>query len=470
MIQAIRQRVLIASPVLIRLGVIAGLMVGLMGIGFLSSRIPPELILIAVAVPPVVLLALGRLEFGVLAIVLTAAFVRFSLPTGTHSRLVASLLMTMIFTVLWLTRMLVVDKKLRLKPSRANIPLLGFVLITFISYVWSNAFRDPLVIVWSSWPFVQIGALAVMVLLPAAFLLASNCLTDLKWIKWLTVIIIAVGILEILGGYLHLPLGFLQVRPLFPTWFICLAYSQVLFNRRLSTVLRLLLLAFVGAWLYRVFFVQLRWLSAWLPTMLAVGVISFWRSRWLLVVLLVVVLVYAGANLDYLQAAYVRESESSGETRLEAWAHNWLVTGKHFLFGVGPAGYAAYYMSYFPAEAMATHSNYIDVLSQTGIVGLLAFLGFFLALALTAWDLLGRTKRRFDFTQAFGVGAAAGLLGVIVATGLGDWLLPFVYTQTIAGFDYAVYSWILLGAMISLHRLVTSEAADKSRRSEPDYV
>ena len=470
MIHAIRRRVLIASPVLIRLGVIAGLMIGLMGIGFLSSRIPPELILIAVAVPPVVLLALGRLEFGVLAIVLTAAFVRFSLPTGTQSRLVASLLMTMIFTVLWLTRMLVVDKKLRLKPSRANIPLLGFVLITFISYVWSNAFRDPLVIVWSSWPFVQIGALAVMVLLPAAFLLASNCLTDLKWIKWLTVIIIAVGILEILGGYLHLPLGFLQVRPLFPTWFICLAYSQVLFNRRLSTVLRLLLLAFVGAWLYRVFFVQLRWLSAWLPTMLAVGVISFWRSRWLLVVLLVVVLVYAGANLDYLQAAYVRESESSGETRLEAWAHNWLVTGKHFLFGVGPAGYAAYYMSYFPAEAMATHSNYIDVLSQTGIVGLLAFLGFFLALALTAWDLLGRTKRRFDFTQAFGVGAAAGLLGVIVATGLGDWLLPFVYTQTIAGFDYAVYSWILLGAMISLHRLVTSEAADKSRRSEPDYV
>jgi len=470
MIHAIRRRVLIASPVLIRLSVIAGLMVGLMGIGFLSSRIPPELILIAVAVPPVVLLALGRLEFGVLAIVLTAAFVRFSLPTGTQSRLVASLLMTMIFTVLWVARMLVVDKKLRLKPSRANLPLLGFVLITFISYVWSNAFRDPLVIVWSSWPFVQIGALAVMVLLPAAFFLASNCLTDIKWIKWLTAIIMAVGILEILGDYLHLPLGFLQVRPMFPTWFICLAYSQVLFNRRISTVLRLFLLAFVGVWIYRVFFVQLRWLSAWLPTMLAVGAISFWRSRWLLVVLLIVVLVYAGANLDYLKTAYAQESAESGVTRLAAYLHNWRVTGKHFLFGVGPAGYAAYYMSYFPGEAMATHSNYLDVLSQTGIVGLLAFLGFFLALALTARDLLGRIKGRFDFTQAFGVGASAALLGVVVATGLGDWLLPFVYTQTIAGFDYAVYSWILLGAMVSLHRLVTSEAADKSRRSKPVHA
>jgi hypothetical protein len=470
MIHAIRQRIPISNDVLLRLVVIPGLIVGLMGIGFLSAYIPPELVLMAIAVPPVVLVALRRLEFGVLAVVLTAAFVRFSLPTGTESRIVASLLMTMIFTVLWLTKMLVVDKKLQLKPSRANIPLLCFVVIAFISYIWSNAFRDPLVMVWSSWPFVQVGALAVMVLLPGAFFLASNCLTDLKWIKGLTAIIIAVGILEILRDYLHLPLDFLQVRPMFPTWFICLAYSQTLFNHRIPTLLRLLLLAFVAAWLHRVFFVQIAWLSAWLPTMLAVGVISLWRSRWLLVVLLVVALVYVGANLNDLQAAYSRESEESGGTRLDAWAHNWLVTGKHVLFGVGPAGYAAYYMSYFPGEAMATHSNYIDVLSQTGIVGLLAFLGFFLALALTAWDLLGRTRGRFDFTRAFGVGTAAGLLGVIVATGLGDWLLPFVYTQTIAGFDYAVYSWVLLGAMVSLHWLVTHEAANETRRSEPAYV
>jgi O-antigen ligase len=314
------------------------------------------------------------------------------------------------------------------------------------------------------------GALAVMVLLPGAFFLASNCLTDLKWIKWLTAIIMAVGILEILRDYLHLPLDFLQVRPLFPTWFICLAYSQVLFNRRIPMMLRLLLLAVVVAWLHRVFFVQLTWLSAWLPTMLAVGAITLWRSRLLLAALLIIAMIYVGVNLSDLQAAYELEHRISGVTRLDAYAHNWRVTGKHFLFGVGPAGYAAYYMSYFPGEAMATHSNYIDVLSQTGVVGLLAFLGFFLALALTAWDLLGRTKGRFDFTQAFGVGASAALLGAILATGLGDWLLPFVYTQTIAGFDYAVYSWVLFGAMVSLHRLVTPEAADDIRRSEPAHV
>jgi len=443
---------------LIRLGIIAVLVIGLAGVGFLAARIRPELILIAIAAPLVVLLALGHLEYGVLAIVLTAAFVRFSLPTGTESRIVSSLLLTAAVIVAWLTKMLVVDKKLQLKSSPANVPLLVFVAAVVISYVWCNVFRDPLVVVWETWPFVQLGALGVMVLLPGAFFLASNCLTDVRLVQWLMTIIMVIGILVVVGEYLHLPVDFIQVRPLFPTWFICLAYAQVLFNRRLPATLRVLLLIFVGAWIYRVFIVRLSWLSAWLPTMLAVGVISLRRSVWLPLLLLVLLAVYVGINMSATRADYEVESVGSGETRMAAWQVNWRVTGKHFLFGVGPAGYAAYYMSYFPTEAMATHSNYLDVLSQTGIVGLTGFLSFFATLTWTAWDLLRRTRGRFDFTEAFGVGAAASLLGAVIAMGLGDWLLPFVYTQTIAGFDYAAYTWILLGAMVSLQRIVKEQA------------
>jgi len=456
--QAVRQRALMSNSSLIRLGIIAVLVIGLAGVGFLVTRIRPELILVAIAAPLVVLLAFSHLEYSVLAIVLTAAFVRFSLPTGTESRIVSSLLLTAVAIVVWLTKMLVVDKKLQLKSSPANVPLLVFVAATVISYAWCNVFRDPLVVVWETWPFVQLGALGVMVLLPGAFLLASNFLTDLKWIKWLTAIITIIGILVVVGEFLHLPVSFIQVRPLFPTWFICLTYAQVLFNRRLPIALRVLLLIFVGAWVYRVFIVRLSWLSAWLPTMLAVGVISLRRSVWLPLLLLVLLAVYVGINMSAIRADYEVESVGSGETRMAAWQVNWRVTGKHFLFGVGPAGYAAYYMSYFPSEAMATHNNYLDVLSQTGIVGMTGYLSFFAALAWTAWDLLKRTRGRFDFTEAFSVGAAASLLGAVIAMGLGDWLLPFVYTQTIAGFDYAAYTWILLGAMVSLQRIVKEQA------------
>ncbi|MGQ9626029.1 MAG: O-antigen ligase family protein [Anaerolineae bacterium] len=456
-------KILRLNPILLRISVLAGLMVGLVGVGFLAARLQqPELILLAIAVPAMVFIGLSRLEYGPLAIVLTAAFVRFSISTGTHSRVVASLLLTAVLIVFWLVRMLVVNKRLTLKPSRTNVPLLSFVSAVLISYIWGNVFRDPLVVVWASWSFVQLGALAVMVLLPGAFLLASNWLTELKWIKWLVVAFLAAGIMAILGDYLPIPLDFLQVRPLFPTWFICLAYSQALFNRRIPAFARLLLLFFVGGWLYRVLILQITWFSAWLPTMLAMGAITLRRTRLLLVLLLVIAVAFAVANLDYLREVYEEQKTESGETRLNAYINNWRVTGKHLLFGVGPAGYAAYYMSYFPAEAMATHSNYIDILSQTGLVGFLAFLWFFVTLAMIAWELQGRTRGRFDFTEAFGVGAAGGLLGTVLAMGLGDWVVPFVYTQTIAGFDYASYTWIFLGAMVSLHRIVSGQEAKAS--------
>ena len=116
-----------------------------------------------------------------------------------------------------------------------------------------------------------------------------------------------------------------------------------------------------------------------------------------------------------------------------------------------------YYMTYFPNNAMATHNNYIDIISETGIAGTSAFVAFLVSLVITAWELLYMTRGRRDFVRAFAVGSAGGVLAVIVAMALGDWVLPFVYTQTIAGFDYAVYSWICLGAMAALHRIVAAE-------------
>jgi hypothetical protein len=119
--RAIRQRIPISESVLVRLPVLTGLTFLLLGIGFLAPRLGPELTLVAVAAPPIVLLVINRLEYGVLAIVFTAAFVRFSLPTGTASRIVASLVLTVAFIALWLAKMLVMDRNLRLKRSSANL-------------------------------------------------------------------------------------------------------------------------------------------------------------------------------------------------------------------------------------------------------------------------------------------------------------------------------------------------------------
>jgi O-antigen ligase len=462
----IRQKIPISNALLLRLSVLAGLVVGLMGIGFLTSRIPPELVLlvlIAIAVPPVVLLALSRLEFGVLAIVLTAAFVRFSLPTGTESRIVASLLVTVIFIALWVTRMLVVDRKLHLKPLSTNVPLFAFMLTAVISYVWSNAFRDPLMWVWRTWPFVQLGGLALMLLLPGAFLLTANSISKVRWLKLLCWSMVLVGVLFLAAYFFRINLSFLlsflNVGGLFSLWFVCLTYAQALFNKKLPLWLRLVLLGLMLVWMYIYFITQVTWLSGWLPSFAAIATISLLKSKRLFLIFLLLIAIYVGLNWDYYTGSvWVAERRESGQTRLEAWEHNWRVTGKHLLFGVGPAGYAVYYMSYFPGEGMATHSNYIDILSQAGIVGLFFCLWFFGALGWTGYKLCMRLKGTGDFSEGFATTTLAGWVGCIVAMGLGDWLFPFVYTQTIEGFDYAVYSWVLLGGMAALSSIYQGES------------
>ena len=110
---------------------------------------------------------------------------------------------------------------------------------------------------------------------------------------------------------------------------------------------------------------------------------------------------------------------------------------------------------------MATHSNYIDIISQTGVVGLFFCLWFFGALGWTGYKLHLRLRGQADFSEGLATGTLAGWLGSMVAMGLGDWLFPFVYTQTIEGFDYAVYTWVLLGGMVALSNIY---AAGKATR------
>lgn len=451
MIPAVQQRVPISKFVLFRVAVLAGLVVMLLGIGFVTPRVPPELVLIAVAAPPVILLALNRLEYGVLALLLTAAFVRASLPTGTQSRIVASLLLTAVLTGVWLGRMLIVEKRLHLKPARTNVPVLGIIAVSIISYLWGNAFRDPLVMVWKTWLVVQLGALGVMVLLPGAFLLTVNCITETRWLKTLYWMMVAIGAMSIILDFANIHVRFINVGGLFSLWFVSLTYAQVLFDKKLPPAGRIVLVLLLSGWLYRKFIVEVYWFSGWLPSLIAMGMITLLRSRKAFVVLLLIMTVYLALNWNYYSAfVLARESEESGVTRLAAWEMNWQVTSRHLLLGTGPAGYAVYYMSYFPGKAMATHSNYIDILSQLGVVGLAFYIWFLAALVMSGMNLCNRVRGGGDFIEGLAAGTLGGCIGLIVAMGLGDWVIPFAYTQTIAGFDYALYGWMWLGAMVSL--------------------
>lgn len=453
------------QAVLLRLALLAGVIVLAPGLGFLVVKLDPPYLIVAAAGVPVAIVGLQwilpRLNLSPLVILFAAAFVPLNLPTGTESRLVDSLLLTLLFVGHWVLKMLLVDKRLQLQPSPVNKPLLGFMVVTLLALVWSMALRDPLVIVGKSVPIVQTASAIVMIMLPGALLLVGNHIQDLKLLKIMAVMMLAAGVIGIPYRLGLIPVLLVNDNGLFTLWVVCLALSLALFNGQWPWQWRAGLLLLAAAWIYARFGLQISWLAGWFPTLISTGIVIFMRSKKFMLICLVVAALVVTIQSDYfLGKVLADESDESGHTRMAAWEVNWRVTGKHLLFGTGPGGYAAYYMSYFPNDAMATHNNYIDVIAQTGVFGLALCVWFFIALVWQGYKLCLRLKGRGDIVEGLANAAFAGTIGCIIAMAIGDWLFPFAYTQTIAGFDYVVYSWLFMGTILALDRLYPATTSE----------
>lgn len=198
-------------------------------------------------------------------------------------------------------------------------------------------------------------------------------------------------------------------------------------------------------------------------------VLTWMRSRRLFWAAALIGLLYFALNFDfYYQNIVVSEEEGgSGTGRVELWMRNLTHVANHPLFGMGPAGYAPYNMTYHREDARSTHNNYFDLLAQTGVIGFSVFLWMIVRI----WQVGRRTFRRYGglgvFESAYAAAAFSGLIGMLVGMMLGDWVLPFAYNETIAGFDNAVLSWICLGGMAALDWIAREEEIAKDARVAP---
>jgi O-antigen ligase len=459
-------------PRLIQVGVVSSTLCLLPAVGFLVTKVPPVFVLLALIVPLAILAVVNRIELGFATMLLAGAFVRFRIPTGTASEIVVSLVICVGCIILWIIDMLVVKKRLALKPAPTNVPLLAFIVTVAVSWVWGRAFRDMLV-QEAGHPLVSVVAGVVMMLLPTCVLLVANNVRSAEWLQALVWIAIGEGLLLLVidegvafgaGPAVALQHFFdtngvigANSQGLISMWCLSFSFALALFNRRLSRLGRILLLVYAAGFVYWGFFQRMDWLSGWVPAFSAGAVVAFLRSRKLFVVLLIAIVLGAGGY--YLRTSFEAETEGSGVTRLAAYEVNWRVTSKHLLFGTGPAGYASYYMSYFPTEAMASHSNYIDVLAQTGIVGMFLLLWFFGAQAWGSYKLWRELRGRGDFSESLSAAVLGGTVGCVVAMALGDWLLPFAYTQGIVGFDLAMFNWVFMGSLWALRNSLAAEGS-----------
>ncbi len=456
--------------VLLRIVIMIGVLAAAAGLGAVLAWKPYstnlQMLALAGSIGATVLIIglnrFGQHEYGLLAVLLLAGLVNFfSLPTGTESKLVLSLVMASALCGLWFLDMLLVQKRFSLKPSPINLPTLVFIITGIIAFGWSLLMEDPLIYRYGSFTIVQAAALFVNSLLPFMVIFVINKIHDVAWLRSMTWIALGISCVAWFSSELNLPTIRLVengMRGMFITWVGALAYGQALFNEKLPPWKRGMLFLLLGMWLYWSFIQHRIWLSGWVPLGVACFVLTVARSRQLFFVMAFMGLLFVGVNYQYFyDEIVVANLDEGGGQRLDIWRLNLQHVVDHPWFGMGPAGYALYNMTYHPQDARSTHNNYFDILAQTGVIGFACFIWMMATFLRLGTHLKRQLAGQRGFEEAFAHAGMAGLIASLVGMTLGDWVLPFAYNQTISGFDNAIFTWMFVGGMMALYHIVETQ-------------
>jgi O-antigen ligase len=445
---------LLATGVIITLGLLSVL------VGFAAGSGKLNLLALLLAPP---LLGLGfafisrYFQFLVLALPVTALTMpRIELPTGTESKLPWSMLLTLVLTILWCVTMY--QRGWKLRPSLLNRPILALGAVFIISLVWGIIWRDPVLFSAPKFIVTQIGSLLTLLLSLSACLLIGNFFTTEGQLKYMTGLFIGFGFLMILAQLANVNQVLLNDRGLMSTWLIATTYGVLISLPKLGWHWRAALIIIILLTFYQTMVVNADWLSGWMPSVIAVVAITFLHSWKAFLALVMIGVVAVILSLGFFEQVAQDNVNDGSLERLEIWSQNWRVVQDHWLLGTGPAGYAIYYMTYFPTTARSTHNNYLDIVAQFGFVGMGVWLWLSVASVWEGWRLIHRTPP--GFLRSLAIIATGGWIGAMGSMVFGDWVLPFAYNQGIAGFKYTVYSWLFLGTLMSIRHLLDTTGGD----------
>lgn len=408
-------------------------------------------------------LTLIRIEFGL-------AFLAFAVPFGSLasldsdvSGLSATEPLVVLVTFAWMLR-IVAFRDDRLKVTPIFVFLIGFLgaLLLSMSTALSLSLSLKELLKWS-------GFLVV-------FIVAANTLKTRNQITIVLLAIIAAGTIEALIGWYQFfarvgPEGFVigggfmraygtfgQPNPFagYLALVVPLAYALLLDFDWIKSkpVISLTIILGVTA-IITVAIVMSLSRGAWLGLALGFFVVASLRSRKAFVILLalllviIILLTFGVTGLlppeisqrfadigDYFGIFDVREVIVTQENwaiveRMASWQAGWNMFQDNVWLGLGPGNFAAYYLDYALPGWEETggghaHNYYLNLLAETGVIGLMAYLAFIFGTFLYVLRCYQRTKvsdLKSSETRVFSLislpvsqGALAlGAIGVLVA-------------------------------------------------------
>lgn len=393
-------------------------------------------------------------SLGFILIFLGAMFVPFTGPGGVN----AATLLVAAMLGLWIMNMFVVQRGFQFVRSLAMIPVLIFLVIATLAFFFGQltwfvfAYHAPI--------DAQIGGYVLVVFSVGGLLLAAHLIKDIRWLQIIVWVFLGLAALYIAGQVLSLPsmdrifhYG-VTSQSMFWTWLVTLAFSQVIYNDSLSRWKKGLLLALVLCTFYVSFVKGYEWKSGWVPPLVAV--ITLLAIRYRHITIFALPLAITGAL--YIAVDLIASDQYSWGTRVDAWNIVLDLSEVSPFLGTGFANYY-WYTPLIPIRGWRvnfnSHSQYIDLIAQTGYLGLISFALLLFVLGRLSWKLSQRSSN--GFALAYAHAGLSGIIATYVAAFLGDWVLPFVYNVGWAGFRAGILAWIFMGGIISLEQILRAE-------------
>lgn len=403
---------------------------------------------------------------GLVAVILTALLVPVEINTGTDVPLNVTVLIIPFILGTWLVRQLL-RRKSRTAKSRTFYPLLLFQVTALLSIFIGNVLWDPLVPKPNNFILVQFAQWAIFALSGIVFFLAANLITNPRYFKYLVLFFLVIGgCLSVLGGVFG---PFIVAEDLTteaivraPFWILLAAISggQLLFNNRIGRAGRIaLMIVFLSIFVST--FVELRGsVSNWVGVLIVAAVLIWlrWPRLRIAATILTALLLLTGILTQTLWEFGGGDTEwtTSGGSRITLATRVIEVSMANPVTGLGPAAYRSYAamepMQYGRAfwvnPSVNSHNNYIDIFSQTGLIGLGLFLWFMVSIFLLAWRLAQKYKT--GLISGYINSMIASWAAIMVVMLLLDWFLPFVYNVGFPGFQASVLVWLFFGGLVGI--------------------
>ena len=395
----------------------------------------------------------SRPDLGLMALILACLLAPWGIMLTRRSELNAGMFVALALVALWIGVGILQRAPFSPLPFRPVYALIAFCCVAVMSFLIG---QYPWFPVPPASIDAQVAQTAIFLASAGVFFLAAHRIPDVLSLKRMTWLFLAIG------GFYVAAMFIPPLRPWIPigatgcllwTWVAALSFSQALLNRDLRKALRVLLLLMALTVVIGGIFLRPSWVSGWLPPLVAMGtVVALLSRRWILLLTLLSIGAVTPWFWTWVTAVQGTENYSL-LTRLEGWKIVGQIITVNPLLGVGPANYR-FYAAQYPILGwyvpFNSHNNYIDVLAQTGILGLLFFLWFAFETGRMGWRL---RKLKGGFERAYVYGTLGGLAASLASGMLGDWILPFLYNIGLMGFRASIPFWLFTGGLIALARM-----------------